>query len=182
MLADLVEIQNAGITHILDTRIEWSGEEFVRTHAPDLGYFWNGADDVGRLMADEWFDAGVEFALEALADPDSQVLAHCHMGINRGPSMAFAILLATGKDPIAALNAIRRARPIAVIYYADDALDWWHRKAGTPLPVVRMRRAQMAAWHRRDPLPDPLPNSSSDLPRATCGSVDASPRHTSRSV
>jgi hypothetical protein len=77
------------------------------------------------------------------------------MGINRGPTMAFAILLATGLDPITALNAIRRARPMAVVHYADDALDWWHRRADTPIPVVRMRRAQMAAWHGRDPLCDP---------------------------
>ncbi|HYO19815.1 MAG TPA: hypothetical protein VES02_14250 [Dermatophilaceae bacterium] len=155
MLADLVEIQNAGITHILDTRIECSGEEFLRTHAPHLGYLWNGADDVGQVMVDDWFDAGVGFALAALADPDAQVLAHCHMGINRGPTMAFAILLATGLDPITVLNAIRRARPMAVIHYADDALDWWHRRADTPIPVVRMRRAQMAAWHGRDPFCGP---------------------------
>ena len=31
MLVDLVEIQNAGITDILDNRIGWSDEEFVRT-------------------------------------------------------------------------------------------------------------------------------------------------------
>jgi hypothetical protein len=148
MLSDLAEIQRAGITAILDTRIEWSDEEFVRTHAPHLGFLSIGADDVGQLMPDDWFDAGVEFALAALKDPDAQVLAHCHMGINRGPSMAFAILLATGMDPICALIAIRRARPIAAIYYADDALDWWHRRAGTPVAVVRLRRAQMAAWSR----------------------------------
>lgn len=41
-------------------------------------------------MPDEWFWDGVDFAFEALADPDAQILAHCHMGINRGPSMAFA--------------------------------------------------------------------------------------------
>lgn len=148
MLADLAEIQKAGITTILDNRIEWTDEEFVRIHAPNLGFLWNGADDVGQVMPDDWFDAGVEFALAALQNPDAQVLAHCHMGINRGPSMAFAILLAKGMDPIAALIAIRRARPIAAIYYADDALDWWHRRAGTPMAVVRMRRAQMAAWSR----------------------------------
>jgi hypothetical protein len=148
MLADLAEIQQAGITAILDTRIEWSDEEFVRTHAPHLGFLWIGADDVGQLMPDDWFDAGVEFALAALQNPDAQVLAHCHMGINRGPSMAFAILLAMGMDPIGALIAIRQARPIAAIHYADDALDWWHRRAGTPMVVVRLRRAQMAAWSR----------------------------------
>ena len=152
MIADLVEIRNAGITHILDTRIELSGEEFVRTRAPDLGYFRNGADDVGRLMADEWFDAGVEFALAALEDPDSQVLAHCHMGINRGPSMAFAILLALGLEPVAALTAIRKARPIAAIAYDGDALDWWHRMSDTSASVAKRQRAQVATWHRDNPL------------------------------
>ena len=117
MLADLTEIQNAGITDILDNRIEWSDEEFVRAHAPHLGFLWNGADDAGQVMADDWFDAGVAFALNALADPDAQVLAHCHMGINRGPSMAFAILLATGMEPVEALDAIHSARPIAAISY-----------------------------------------------------------------
>ena len=69
MLADLADIQAAGITDILDNRIEWSDEEFVRTHAPNLGFMWNGADDAGQLMPDEWFDAGVEFALDALEGP-----------------------------------------------------------------------------------------------------------------
>jgi hypothetical protein len=152
MLADLVEIQNAGITDILDNRIEWSDEEFIRTHAPDLGFLWNGADDVGQLMPDNWFSAGVVFALEALEDPDAQVLAHCHMGINRGPSMAFAILLALGLEPVAALTAIREARPIAAIAYDGDALDWWHRMSDTSASVVQRQRAEVATWHRDNPL------------------------------
>lgn len=152
MLADLDEIQNAGITDILDNRIEWSDEEFVRTHAPDLGFLWNGADDVGQLMPDNWFSAGVVFALEALEDPDAQVLAHCHMGINRGPSMAFAILLALGLEPVAALTAIRKARPIAAIAYDGDALDWWHRMSDTSESVVQRQRAEVDTWHRDHPL------------------------------
>src|SRR5450631_1673904 len=143
MLADLDEIQKAGITDILDNRIEWSDEEFVRTHAPDLGFLWNGADDVGQLMPDSWFSAGVVFALEALEDPDAQVLAHCHMGINRGPSMAFAILLALGLEPVAALTVIRQARPIAAIAYDGDALDWWHRTVNAPAPVVKRQRREV---------------------------------------
>ena len=152
MLADLVHIQNAGITNILDNRIEWSDEEFVRTHAPDLGFLWNGADDVGQLMPDSWFSAGVVFALEALDDPDAQVLAHCHMGINRGPSMAFAILIATGMEPVAALTAIRKARPIAAIAYDGDALDWWHRVSDISASVAKRQRAEVATWHRDNPL------------------------------
>jgi protein-tyrosine phosphatase len=95
-------------------------------------------------MPDEWFDAGVAFALDALKDPDAQVLAHCHMGINRGPSMAYAILLATGMEPVAALTAIRQARPIAAIAYDGDALDWWHRADGTPAPVAKRQRREVA--------------------------------------
>lgn len=152
MLTDLAQIENAGVTDILDNRIEWSDEEFVRAHAPHLGFLWNGADDAGQVMPDAWFDAGVEFALDALADPDAQVLAHCHMGINRGPSMALAILLATGVDPVAGLTAIRAARPIAAISYDGDALHWWHRISGTPASVAKAQRAELAAWHLGNPL------------------------------
>lgn len=152
MLADLVAIQEAGITDILDNRIEWSDEEFVRAHAPHLGYLWNGADDFGQLMADDWFQTGVDFALEVLADPDAQILSHCHMGINRGPSMAFAILIATGMDPVAALTAIRRARPIAAIAYDGDALDWWHRRNQTPERAASRQLAEVASWHRDNSL------------------------------
>ena len=49
-------------------------------------------------------------------------MVHCHMGVNRGPSMAFAYLLDQGWDPIKALVAIRSARPIAGIIYAPDAI------------------------------------------------------------
>jgi len=152
MLTDLVQIQNAGITDILDNRIEWSDERFVRAHAPDVGFLWNGADDAGQVMPDTWFDAGVQFALQALADPDAQVLAHCHMGINRGPSMAFAILLATGMEPVAALSAIRRGRPIAAISYDRDALHWWHRMSGTAALLAKRQRAEVANWHQGNPL------------------------------
>jgi len=48
MLADLAEIQRAGITHSIDNRIEWSDEAFVEAHAPKMSYFWNGQDDAAR--------------------------------------------------------------------------------------------------------------------------------------
>lgn len=152
MLADLTQMQNAGITHILDNRIEWSDEAFVEAHAPKIDYFWNGQDNAGQAMPDQWFWDGVDFALEALKDPAAQVLANCHMGINRGPSMAFAILLATGVNPVGALEAIRTARPIAAISYADDALDWWHRMTETPTSVTKRQRAEVATWHQRNPI------------------------------
>lgn len=152
MLADLDDIRSAGITHIIDNRIECTDEDFVAKHAPSITYVWNGQDDAGQAMPDAWFDDGVSAALEALADPEGAVLAHCHMGINRGPSMAFAILLAIGWGPVDALEAIRTARPIAGIAYSGDALDWWLRVSGAREAVSRRERAAVKAWHRAHPL------------------------------
>ena len=119
-----VERLEHGLTHILDVREEWSDEEHVARSQPQVTYFWQGIPDLGQEVGTQWFDAGVEFALEALADPDNVVLAHCHAGINRGPSIGFAILLALGHDPVEALEMIRQARPIVMVAYAEDALRW----------------------------------------------------------
>jgi dual specificity phosphatase 3 len=152
MLLHLGEMQDAGITHILDNRIEWSDEQFVATHAPDIDYLHNGQDDAGQRMPDSWFDRGVSFALTALEYPGNAVLVHCHMGINRGPSMAYAVLLAQGWEPVAALDTIRGARPVAAIGYAADALDWWHRLSRATDRVIARDRAAVWAWFDEHPL------------------------------
>jgi hypothetical protein len=51
-------------------------------------------------------------------------------------------------EPVTALTAIREARPIAVIAYNGDALDWWHRTVNAPAPVVKQQRRDVATWHR----------------------------------
>jgi dual specificity phosphatase 3 len=152
MMADLTDIRAAGITHIVDNRLEACDEDFVAAHAPEITYVWNGQDDAGQAMPDTWFSNGVGAALAALAQPDGVVLAHCHMGINRGPSMAFAIMLATGWDPVAALDAIRAARPIAAVGYSADSLEWWIRVSGTPEPAAGRHRAAVRSWHRAHPI------------------------------
>jgi 8-oxo-dGTP pyrophosphatase MutT (NUDIX family) len=132
MRSYLAQLESVGITHIIDCRPEGTRDQrTAQTHAPHIGYLLNGQDDNGQKMPDSWFDTGVDFALKALADP-AQVLAHCHMGIARGPSMALAILLAQGMDADDALAAIRRARPVAEINYARDAIAWWQRRTSTP--------------------------------------------------
>jgi DNA repair exonuclease SbcCD nuclease subunit len=138
----------AGITHVLDTRSEWSDEDLVAEHAPSVVYASFGTDDYGARQPDGWFDAGLAFAAEAFTDPDAILLVHCHMGINRGPSMAFRILLESGWEPIEALDAIRSARPIADVGYAGDALDHYHRRHAVP-PTRRTRdRDDLVEWQR----------------------------------
>lgn len=138
--SQLHELIEAGVTHIVDTRIEWSDEQWVARLAPQLRYHHHGMDDAGQRVADDWFDDTVGVALEAI-EQGGVVLTHCHMGVNRGPSLGFAVLLAQGWDPVEALDAVRAARPVAWIVYADDALRWAHSRAGT--------RERLAADQRR---------------------------------
>ena len=167
MLLDLRDLEAEGVTHIIDNRSEWSDEPFVARYAPGIRYLHNGQDDSGQRMQDRWFARGVGFALEALQTPGTTVLAHCHMGVNRGPSMAFAVLLAQELEPAAALDAIVSARPIVGLAYAADALDWWHRRSRTPAPVAARQRAEFADWLTvhplgilRAPRPSPSPSTS----------------------
>lgn len=137
-----------GITDIIDVRSEWSDKDFVARHAPGVQYHWLGVDDDGQAQPDEWFEAGLAAAQLAFENPSGRVLVHCHMGVNRGPSMAFAILLGLGHDPVAALDAIRSARPIAAILYAEDAISWWHRRSGTPETIAYSERRRVRDWLR----------------------------------
>lgn len=143
----LEEWQSVGVTHIIDVRIEADDRSFVAQHAPDMGYTWIGVDDDGGHQPDEWFERGVAAALAALEQTDGFVLVHCHMGVNRGPSMGYAIKLALGADPITALDDIRAGRPIAAILYAEDALDWWGRTTGTEMPMDLLTE-----WFEQNPV------------------------------
>lgn len=151
--AQLDELVCHGITHILDLRIEYSDEELVAALAPSISYLHLGVDDAGQRLPGEWFDAGIRWLNDAMAHPDTKALVHCHMGINRAPSMAFAYLLNQGHSVRDALDTIRRARSIAVIDYAADALDWHHTRTGASASRRASDQAALDAW-RADNLID----------------------------
>jgi protein-tyrosine phosphatase len=112
----------AGVTDIVDVRGEWSDARLVERIAPHIRYHYLGTHDDGTEQDDEWFRSGIAALQIAQQNVNSVMMVHCHMGVNRGPSMAFAFLLEQGWDPLEALTAIRRARPIAGIIYAPDAV------------------------------------------------------------
>ena len=132
---------------IIDCRGEWTDEDFVAVAAPELDYRYVGTDDDGRGQDDEWFSAGVAH-FEDLALRGGRVVVHCHMGVNRGPSMAFAILLSQGWGITEALDAIAEARPIVGLIYADDAVRWWGRRNGWTQAQIADGVAQVNRWHR----------------------------------
>ena len=142
--------QALDIGAVIDNRIEWSDEKQVAEAAPEIDYLHAGVDDAGQVMPDWWFDAVTTFALRNI-DRGSGVLVHCHMGINRGPSAAFAVLLAAWWDPIDAIDLIRTRRPIAAVAYAEDALDWWHRQTDLSAGGRADERQRLAEWRRSNP-------------------------------
>ena len=147
-LGELVEV---GVTHVVDARVEWSDKRWVAETAPGIAYLHHGMDDAGQQVPGVWFDVGVGWALEAL-DQGGTVLTHCHMGINRGPSLGFAVLLAQGWDAIEALEAIRFARPIAWVAYAEDALRWHHEDKRTGHRALAHDRRRLRRWRRDNEL------------------------------
>lgn len=142
----LAQWHRLGITHVIDNRVEWDDEAHVRRYAPHITYLHNGVDDAGGRQPDRWYEHGVAFARAALTDPGAKVLIHCHMGINRGPSLTYAVLLDLGWDPVGAIAAIRAARPIAAVLYAEDALDWFHRSRGIHAAQRLDDHRRLAAW------------------------------------
>jgi dual specificity phosphatase 3 len=141
-LRELVEV---GVTHVVDARIEWSDEQWVAERAPGISYLHHGMDDAGQRVPTAWFDVAVTWALEAI-EQGGTVLTHCHMGINRGPSLGFAVLLGQGWDMVEALDAIRSARPIAWVAYAEDALRWHHSGRAFSRGGLDRDRRRLEQW------------------------------------
>lgn len=144
----LQELVDAGITHIADLRDEWNDAELVGHWAPAIDYLYHPVQDAGQRIPAEWFEQLDEWVGRALADPDAKVLVHCHMGVNRAPSAVFGILLSQGMKVREALTAVRSRRPVAVIDYADDALDWYLERAGAERPARAGARRSLTMWRK----------------------------------
>ena len=150
-LAQLRTWEEAGITDVFDMRGEADDSEFIHSHSTITSH-WFGVDDNGGTRSDVWFDALTTQALTVLTDPTRRALVHCHMGVNRGPSALYAILLHLGWDHVNALRHIRDARPIAGIIYAADAASWKARRDGLDSETVQSRIDDVQSWFGRNPL------------------------------
>lgn len=119
--AQIHDILASGVGSIIDLRIEAS-DEWV-WEAAGVPYRNLGTNDAkGHKVPAELFDEVVRIARED-DKHGRKTLVHCHMGVNRGPSAAFAILLDRGVMPVHAYKEILKARPIVGLAYAKDALE-----------------------------------------------------------
>lgn len=141
-----------GVTTIVDVRGEWTDELRVLDRHPHIEYVWLGTHDSGGSQSSVWFDRGVAAIRAALADPEAKVLVHCHMGVNRAPSLVYGALLALGFDVEEGLDAIRDARPIAAILYADSAIRWFGDLQGWSAEEVGDAILRVQSWHGHNPV------------------------------
>lgn len=148
-LEHLIEL---GVTDIIDVRAEASDEDLVRKLQKNITYHHVATADDGYARPDAWFESGVTAAVSALNKEGRKVFVHCHMGVNRAPSLTFAIMLALGYGPVESLSAIRTARPIAALMYAPDALAWWHRYSGASPEQANAEQREVSDWMRAHPI------------------------------
>jgi hypothetical protein len=107
---------------------------------------WLPTPDDGTPRDPRWFEG-----ITCAAGETESVLVHCHMGVARGPSAVFAILLARGWHELDALDAVMFGRPIATVAYAADALRWFLGPLGDEARVGKLeaRRAELLGVLRR---------------------------------
>ncbi len=119
---EILLLAKEGITHVIDCRGKASAELLYRDTGVE--FFHCGTEDDGAPKGDEWFGKGAPYGVSVLEKPNTKLLCHCAAGINRGPSMAFAIMRLMGFESLNAYSTIKMARRIAVVMYRDDADRW----------------------------------------------------------
>ena len=113
--ANMIEVVREGITHIIDMQIEFDDTRLAEPYG--VRVFWNPTDDDFRPKPPKLFQRGVDFALEALEDPESKLFIHCAAGVHRAPMMTLAVLCAQGWSFIDAVSEIEDKRD--VVDFAD---------------------------------------------------------------
>jgi len=138
--AQLQDLLNQQVGVVIDCRVE-ADDSAIWANYPEVEYFRLPEDDYyGHHIPARHFDNAVQIARTAQAD-GKKVFTHCHMGVNRGATTAFAILLDRGMSAEDAFDLIRARRPIAGLYYAEDALRaHLVRQNRDPEPALRRFR------------------------------------------
>jgi protein-tyrosine phosphatase len=91
---NMAELVRRGITHIIDMQIEFDDRPLAEKYPVKV--LFNPTDDDFTPKPPELFQRGVEFALEALDEPNGRVYIHCAAGVHRAPMMTLAILRVLG--------------------------------------------------------------------------------------
>lgn len=116
---NMAAVVEAGITHIIDMQLEFDDTPLAEPH--DVVVLWNPTDDDFKLKPPKLFQRGVEFAINALDQPEAKLYIHCAAGVHRAPMMALALLCSLSWDLEKAMDLIQAKRP--VVDFADVYVD-----------------------------------------------------------
>jgi protein-tyrosine phosphatase len=108
---NMANVDEAGITHIIDMQIEFDDTPLAAEHG--IVVLWNPTDDDFEPKPAELFQRGVDFALAALEDSEAKLFIHCAAGVHRAPMMALALLGSMGWELRKAMKLIEEKRPVA---------------------------------------------------------------------
>src|SRR5262249_50550062 len=115
----MVDVVSAGITHIINMQIEFDDIPLAEPYGVTV--LWNATDDDFQPKPPELLQRGVDFAVNALDDPEARIFIHCAAGVHRAPMMALAVLRATGWELEEAKDLLQTRRP--VVDLADVYVD-----------------------------------------------------------
>jgi protein-tyrosine phosphatase len=128
------ELIRMGVTHIINMQIEFDDRSLA--NGLPVSVLHNPTDDDFQIKPPELFQRGVDFALQALDDPESRIFIHCAAGVHRGPTMTLAVLRALGW-PLADAKALIQQRRYVVDWadcYVKSVEEFMkvHEAAGAP--------------------------------------------------
>lgn len=112
---NMEELAQSGVTHVLNMQIEFDDRPLAELHG--IRVLWNPTDDDFLPKPPELLKRGVDFAVQALNDPEARLYVHCAAGVHRAPMMTLAILGAMDWEMEAAQALIETRRP--VVDFAD---------------------------------------------------------------
>ncbi len=112
---NMEELAQAGVTHVLNMQIEFDDRPLAELYG--IRVLWNPTDDDFLPKPPDLLKRGVDFALEALNEPEAKLYVHCAAGVHRAPMMTLAILCAMEWELDAAMVLIETRRP--VVDFAD---------------------------------------------------------------
>ena len=118
--ADVAQLVAAGITHVIDMCANFDDHILNDSRITIL---WLPQVDNGEMRPPGDYRKGIQFAFAALALPNTKVFPHCTAGLNRGPTMCYALLRAFGIPQPEAIARIRSARPDVLFYLFQNYLD-----------------------------------------------------------
>ena len=116
---NMAELVRTGVTHIINMQIEFDDRPLAEGYPVTVLH--NPTDDDFQHKPPSLFQNGVDFALDALDEPQNKVYIHCAAGVHRAPMMTLAIMRVLGWELDAARQQIQTRR--YVVDFADVYVD-----------------------------------------------------------